>query len=94
MARTLAIDVGPAIGLAVFVEATFGIPGLGRLLFVSLQAQDFPVAETTLLYAVIIGIGVHFLVDVIVAARDRVTRDEWRPLPPRRKPGVEEPEPA
>jgi peptide/nickel transport system permease protein len=94
MARTIGIDVGPAIGLAVFVETSFQIPGVGRLLVASLYGQDFPVAETALLYAAIVGIGVHFLVDVIVAARDRVTRDEWQPLPPRRKSRVEEPRPA
>lgn len=86
VARTIGIDFGPAIGLAVFVEVVFGIPGVGRLLVVSLYGLDFPVAETALLYAALVGIGVHLLVDVVVAARDGVTRDEWRVVAPVDKP--------
>jgi ABC-type dipeptide/oligopeptide/nickel transport system permease component len=86
MARTIGFDIGAGIGLAVFAEVVFQIPGVGRLVVIALEALDFPLAETALLYAALTGIGVHFLVDVVVAGRDAITRGEWRVVAP-----VEEP---
>jgi ABC-type dipeptide/oligopeptide/nickel transport system permease component len=76
MARILGRDIGFAIGAAVFVEGAFGIPGLG---FDVVQGAEFdaPIAETALLYASLIAITVHFLVDVIVGALDSDLRAEW-----------------
>ena len=39
LARVAASDFGALIGLSLFVEVTFGIPGLGRLMLVSYHAQ-------------------------------------------------------
>jgi peptide/nickel transport system permease protein len=75
MARILGRDVGIAIGAAVFVEGAFGIPGLS--IYVRGAEFDAPVAETALLYASLIAITVHFLVDVIVGALDSDLRAEW-----------------
>lgn len=83
VARLTGRDAGFAIGAAVLVEAIFGIPGIGQSLMVSIGQYDFPVAETTLLYASLLAIAVHFLVDVIVGALDADLRAEWpvaRPL--------------
>jgi peptide/nickel transport system permease protein len=76
-ARLLGRDVGFALGVAVFVESTFSIPGLGSVLIRSIGARDFPAAEAAIFYASVLAIGVHFLVDVIVGALDADLRAEW-----------------
>ena len=73
-----AFDFGALIGLSVFVEATFQIPGLGRLMLVSYQAQDLVLMQSVVLYATFLGIAASFIVDLLVAAIDPEIRDEWR----------------
>ncbi len=77
MTRVVGRDVGFALGAAVFVEVIFGLPGLGGILFHSLAGFDLPVAETILLWATLLAIAVHFLVDVIVCALDPTLRAGW-----------------
>ena len=78
LARVAAFDFGALIGLSVFVEATFQIPGLGRLMLVSYQAQDLVLMQSVVLYATFLGIAASFIVDLLVAALDPEIRDEWR----------------
>lgn len=78
LARVAAFDFGALIGLSVFVETSFDIPGLGRLMVVSYQAQDLVLMQSVVLYAAFLGIAASFLVDAIVAALDSGVRDEWR----------------
>jgi peptide/nickel transport system permease protein len=77
MARTLGRDFGFAVGAAVVLEVIFGLPGVGRTLFVGLASFDLRVAETVLLWAALLAIAVHFLADVIVCALDADLRAEW-----------------
>jgi peptide/nickel transport system permease protein len=77
-ARVAAFDFAALIGLSVFVEATFQIPGLARLMVVSYQAQALVLMQSVVLYAALLGIAVSFLVDAIVAALDADLRNEWR----------------
>jgi peptide/nickel transport system permease protein len=76
-ARLVGRDLGFALGVAVFVESTFSIPGLGRVLVVAVDAHDFRAAEAAVFYACILAIGVHILVDVVVGALDADLRAEW-----------------
>ena len=78
LARVAAFDFGALIGLSVFVEASFGVPGLGRLTLISYQAQDLVLLQSAVLYAALLGIAASFLVDVLVAALDPGVRNEWR----------------
>jgi peptide/nickel transport system permease protein len=78
LARVAAFDFGALIGLSVFVEATFQIPGLGRLTLISYQAQDLVLMQSAVLYAAFLGIAASFLVDALVAALDPDVRGEWR----------------
>ena len=39
----LGMDIGLALGGAIFVERAFGLPGIGRLLIASLGGRDLPV---------------------------------------------------
>jgi peptide/nickel transport system permease protein len=78
LARVAAFDFGALIGLSVFVETAFQIPGLGRLAVVSYQAQALVVMQSVVLYAAFLGIAVSFLLDALVAALDPDLREEWR----------------
>jgi peptide/nickel transport system permease protein len=78
LARVAAFDFGALIGLSLFVEVTFGIPGLGRLMLVSYHAQALVLMQSVVLYAAFLGIAASFLVDALVAAFDSEVRDEWR----------------
>jgi ABC-type dipeptide/oligopeptide/nickel transport system permease component len=76
-ARVAAFDFGALIGLSVFVEVVFQIPGLGRLMVVSSQAQSLVLMQSALLYAAFLGIAASFLVDSVAAAFDPGVRKEW-----------------
>ncbi len=76
-ARLVGRDLGFALGVSVFVESTFSIPGLGRAVVVHVDTYDFPVAEAAVFYACVVAIGLHFVVDIVVAALDPDLRAEW-----------------
>ena len=76
-ARLLGRDFGFAIGVSLLVEGVYTIPGLGRLVSVSVGMRDFPPAEAAIFYASLLAIGVHFVVDVIVGALNKDLRAEW-----------------
>ena len=78
MARVAAFDFGALIGLAVFIEPIFQIPGLGRLALAGYQAQDLVLLQAVVLYGAFLGIAATFLVDAIVGALDADVREEWR----------------
>lgn len=84
-ARSVGRDFGFAIGVGVFVETAFQIPGLGRNALTSVYADSFLELQAYVLYATFLAISVHFVVDVVVAALDPSLR--WkRPVAPRPKP--------
>jgi peptide/nickel transport system permease protein len=76
-ARALGRDLGFALGAAAFVEVAFGIPGIGRGVALAVRSFEPYVAQTLLVYAGLIGIGVHLLVDLIVGALDEDLRVNW-----------------
>jgi peptide/nickel transport system permease protein len=69
----------------VLVEAVFQIPGLGRGAVISIFSHTFVELQAYLLYATLLAISVHLVVDVIVGALDSQLRSEWpvarRPRP-------------
>jgi peptide/nickel transport system permease protein len=77
-ARVAAFDFGALIGLAVFVESTFQIPGLARLALLGAQVQDLVLMQSAVLYAAFLGIAASFIVDALVAALEPDVRNEWR----------------
>jgi peptide/nickel transport system permease protein len=56
-ARVAAFDFGALIGLSVFVETTFQIPGLARLALTGYQVQDLVLMQAAVLYAAFLGIA-------------------------------------
>jgi len=77
LARVVGRDFGFLIGAAVFVEAAFSLPGLGQMVALGTSASDRMAVQAALVYAAVLAIAVHFLVDVIVAAFDPDLRAGW-----------------
>ncbi len=63
IARMLGRDFGYALGSAAMVEAIFGLPGLGATVVYSIDGFDAPVTQAAMIYALVLGITWHFLVD-------------------------------
>lgn len=80
----LAMDGGMAIGIAMYVETVFGLPGLGRTLIraeAGLQGYDLPVILAVTLVAGAAIIVFNLLADLIVIALDpTLTRKSRRGL--------------
>jgi peptide/nickel transport system permease protein len=77
LGRVVGRDFGFAVGLAIFVEYLFGIPGLGRGVLLSINRHTFIEVQAFVLYAAFLAIAVHFVVDVVVGALDPDLRAEW-----------------
>jgi peptide/nickel transport system permease protein len=78
MTRVAAFDFGALIGLSLFVEAAFQIPGLGRAALTSYFGEDLVLMQAVVLYGALLGIAATFIVDAIVGALDEDVRHEWR----------------
>jgi peptide/nickel transport system permease protein len=77
----VAMDVGTALGIALFVEVVYGLPGLGRLLVVALQGFvgfDRPVIIAIVLVGGATVIVVSFVADLLAAAIDPRMRSAGR----------------
>jgi ABC-type dipeptide/oligopeptide/nickel transport system permease component len=62
------------IGGAVAVEVVFGIPGLGRLLYDAVIAQDLPMVQAGLLAIVVIAVLASVATELVALAMDPVAR--------------------
>lgn len=68
--RLVGRDFGFAIGLGMFVEQVFLIPGLGYSTIQSIYADSLLETQAYVLYATFLAISVQFVVDVAVGALD------------------------
>ena len=68
MTRLVTRDFGVLLGIAVFVEVTFGLPGFGALHYETLFSFDYPVGEGILLATAGLALAVQLTVDLILAA--------------------------
>lgn len=65
------LDFGALVGgAALLTEVVFGLPGIGRLTYVSLQNLDLPVIMGTVIYASFFVVLANALVDVVYARLD------------------------
>lgn len=84
VAAMVAMDVGTAVGVALFVEVVYGLPGLGRLLIVALQGIagfDRPVIVGIVLVTGAVVILANLAADLlagVIDPRARVTRRRGR----------------
>jgi len=69
----VAMDVGTALGVALFIEVVYGLPGLGRQLIIALQGFagfDRPVIVGIVLVTGAVVILANLAADVLVGVID------------------------
>lgn len=64
------LQFGLLLGGAVLTETVFAWPGLGRLIFDSITARDYPVIQGTILIFALLYILVNLMVDLLYAFVD------------------------
>jgi len=71
----LGLDVGATLGGALFVEQTFGLPGLGFLAVSSIRNLDYPMTVGAITLAALVAVLANTVADLAQAALDpRVRR--------------------
>jgi peptide/nickel transport system permease protein len=63
----LGMDLGVAFGGAVFVEAVFGLPGLGGIAVSSLRVHDLPVIAGVVVWTTLAIVALNLVVDLLYA---------------------------
>lgn len=71
------INLGTVVGGATVIETVFSYPGLGRLLYESVLARDYPVLQGTFFILAITVLAANFIADLIYPLLDPRVR---RPL--------------
>ncbi len=66
----LGMDIGLALGGAIFTESVFGLPGLGKVAIESIYAYDLPVTQGIVVFATFAIIIFNLIVDLVYAAID------------------------
>lgn len=66
----LGLDIGVALGGAIFTEAIFNLPGLGRLALTSVETLDLPTVQGVVVFATLAIIIISLVVDVLYAYID------------------------
>jgi peptide/nickel transport system permease protein len=72
----LGLDVGVALGGALFVETVFGLPGLGYVGLSSIQNLDYPLTVGTITFAAIVAVAANAVADIAHGVLDPRIRDE------------------
>jgi peptide/nickel transport system permease protein len=67
----VALDVGYVLGGIIVVEEIFAIPGLGRLLIVSIENRDLPMIQAGALILAATYAIVNFVADLLYAVLDK-----------------------
>jgi peptide/nickel transport system permease protein len=70
----LGMDIGVALGGAVFVERVYGLQGLGGIAVQSLGRRDLPVIMGVVLFATLAVIVLNLIVDLLYTAIDPRSR--------------------
>jgi peptide/nickel transport system permease protein len=63
----LGMDIGLALGGAIFTETVYQLPGLGHLAVISIQAQDLATLEGVVVFATIAILFFNLIVDLMYA---------------------------
>lgn len=66
----LGLDIGTSLGGAIFTEAIFNLPGLGRLALNSVLNLDLPTLQGVVVFATIAIIALNLVVDLVYAVID------------------------
>lgn len=63
----LGMDIGLALGGAIFTESVFGLPGLGKVALESIGAFDLPTTQGVVVFGTIAIIVFNLFVDIVYA---------------------------
>jgi peptide/nickel transport system permease protein len=63
----LGMDIGIAMGGAIFTESVYGLPGLGKYLYDSIERVDLPVIQGIVVFTTICIITANLIVDLLYA---------------------------
>ena len=63
----LGLDVGIAMGGAIFTETVFGLPGLGQTVIGSIASFDLPVTQGVIVFGTLCIIAANLIVDLVYA---------------------------
>jgi peptide/nickel transport system permease protein len=63
----LGMDIGIALGGAIFTETVFGLPGLGKLAVQSIEGFDLPTIEGIVIFSTLCIILFNVVVDLLYA---------------------------
>jgi peptide/nickel transport system permease protein len=66
----LGMDIGLALGGAIFTETVYSLPGLGNMAIRSIEQLDLPVTQGIVVFATLAVIAFNLLVDILYAAID------------------------
>jgi peptide/nickel transport system permease protein len=66
----LGLDIGVALGGALFVEQVFGLPGLGYVGFSSIQNLDYALTVGTITFAALVAVTANAIADLAQAMLD------------------------
>lgn len=67
---TIGVRFGSQLAGAVLVEVVFAWPGVGRLVFDSIQFRDYPILQGCIIFIAMIFVFVNFLTDMLYAVID------------------------
>jgi peptide/nickel transport system permease protein len=61
------MDIGLALGGAIFTETVYGLPGLGKTAITSINNSDLPVVMGVVIFAAVAIIIFNLIVDLLYA---------------------------
>jgi peptide/nickel transport system permease protein len=64
------VNIGRLLGGTVVVETIFGIPGVGQMVFQSVQGRDYPMLQGALLFIATAYVLVNIIVDLLYPVLD------------------------
>lgn len=70
VATVLGIQVGVLIGGLVLTEEIFMLPGIGRMILLSIESRDFMVLAGSILFVAVIFVLVNLIIDILYAFLD------------------------
>lgn len=70
----IAMVIADVLANSIIIEQVFGIPGLGRLLVMSISNRDYAVVQAIVLFIVVIIVLLNFFVDILYQYLDPQVR--------------------
>ena len=74
----VAVGLGSILSSAVFVEAVFARPGIGKLITDAVNTRNYPVVMGTVLIMTAIYVSISIAADLLIARLDPRVRDVFR----------------